>query len=244
MSDGTDGASAADLAAGNAQTYMNNAQQYATQASTSAATASQAAATASNIAQLFAAQSAGIQALITGDAPPVKAFQDTDVLTIVRAGKLYSVPYAVILSVFEALFLQAGNNLEDVQNPAEALSNLGGVAANSVKSSLVSNTSSSETVSTSFSFTPGANGLLTILSQGGSGGTNAISVGPQIAVSQAVGCTLINSLSNNSGSFNLGIMSAQYSVTKGVPVTITVTQTAPTNTTSSSLSSFFIYLPS
>lgn len=244
MSDGTDGVSAAELAAGNAQTYMNNAQQYATQASTSAATATTAAATASQIAQLFAAQSAGIQALITGDAPGLDTFQPTDVLTIVRSGKLYSVPYEAILGVFEALFLQAESNLKDVADPAKALSNLGGIAANSVKSSLVSNTSSNETVSTSFSFTPGSDGLLTILSQGGSAGTNAVSVGLQIAVSQAIGCTFVDGQANNSGSFNLGVMSAQYAVTKGVPVNITVTQTAPANTTNSSLSSFFIYLPS
>lgn len=233
-----------DLAAGNAQTYMNNAQQYATQASNAAATASAAAATAAQQAALLSQQSAGIMALITGDSPPVEEFQDNDILTIVRNGKLYSVPYAAILAVFETIFLQAQNNLSEVEDPVQALSNLGGVASNSIKSSLVSNTSSDSVVSTSFSFTPGTDGRLTILSQGGSGGTNAVSVGLDIEVTLATGCTLINSQSNNNGSFNLGIMSAQYAVEAGVPVNITVTQTAPANATASQLSSFFIYLPS
>jgi hypothetical protein len=244
MSDGSDGVSAAQLASGAAQTYMNNAQQYATQASSSAATASSAAASAANIAELFATQSAGIMALITGDAPGVQTFQDEDVLTIVRNGKLYSVPYAAVLAVFEALFLQASNNLDDVPEPATALNNLGGVSKNSIKSSLVANTTGSETVSTSFSFTPGTNGVLTVLSQGGSGGTNAVSVGLNIGITQMVGATLLTNQQNNNGSFNLGIFNAQFTVTAGVPVTVTITQTAPTGTTSNQLSSLFIYLPS
>jgi hypothetical protein len=244
MSDGSDGVSAAQLAEGAAQTYMNNAQQYATQASSSAAAASSAAATASNIAELFATQSAGIMALITGDAPGVQTFEDDDVLTIVRNGKLYSVPYAAVLAVFETIFLQVSNNLSDIADPAEALANLGGVAANSVKSSLVANTSSSETVATSFCFTPGADGVLTILSQGGSSGTNAVSVGLDIEVTAMKGATLTASQQNNNGSFNLGIFNAQYEVTANTPVSITVTQTAPSGTTASQLSSLFIYLPS
>jgi hypothetical protein len=233
-----------DLAAGSAQVYMNNAQQYAMQASGAAATASAAAATATEIAALFAQQSAEVQALVTGSSPPVEEFKDDDILTVVRNGKLYSVPYAAILAVFESIFTQQSNNLADVADPVEALSNLGGVSSSSVKSSLVSNTSSDSVVSTSFSFTPGTDGRLTILSQGGSGGTNAVSVGLDIEVTQAIGCTLINSQSNNNGSFNLGIMSAQYAVSAGVPVNVTVKQTAPSGTTASQLSSFFIYLPS
>jgi hypothetical protein len=244
MSDGSDGVSAAQLASGAAQTYMNNAQQYATQASSSAATASSAAASAAGIAELFATQSAGIMALITGDAPGVQTFEDNDILTIVRNGKLYSVPYAAVLAVFEALFLQVTNNLDDVPEPATALNNLGGVSKSSIKSSLVANTSSSETVSTSFSFTPGTDGVLTILSQGGSGGTNAVSVGLDIGVTQMVGATLLTNQQNNNGSFNLGIFNAQFSVKAGVAVNLTVTQTAPTGTTSNQLSSLFIYLPS
>ncbi len=243
MSDGTDGASAVTLAAGNAQTYMNNARQYATQASSAAATASTAASTASDIAQLFALQSAGIMALITGDSPPLQAFESTDVLTVVRSGQLYSVPYAAVLAAFETLFLQAENNLSDLSNAEQALSYLGGTPLNSIKSSLVTNTTGTSVVSTSFSFTPGTDGYLTVLSQGGSGGTNAVSVALDIEVTVSSGCTLLNSQQNNNGSFNLGLLSAQFSVTAGQAVTITITQTAPEGTTNNALSSFFIYLP-
>jgi hypothetical protein len=243
MTAGTDGVSA-QLASGNAQTYMNNAQQYATQASAAAATASNAAQTAASAAQAATNLAASLLALLSGTALVPQSVNDTDAIGLARGGQLLSLSYGELRDDIQDGLLQASNNLEDVESPTEALCNLGGVASNSIKSSLVTNTSNDETVSTVFSFTPGTDGLLTVISQGGSGGTNAVSVPLEIAVASATGASLLNSNCNSNGSYNIATFTAQFEVTAGEAVTVTITQTAPANTTQSNLSSFFIYLPS
>lgn len=241
MSDGTD---AASLAAGSAQTSMNNALQYATQASSAAATASNAAMTATQAAQAAMQNAGALLALLSGTGLVPQEIREDDALGFGRGGQLYSVTYSMLKKELQANMVLAANNLTDVADAAQALQNLGGVAQSSIKSSLVTNNSNSGSVSTAFSFTPGTDGLLTVLSQGGSGGTNAVSVSLVIAVASVEGATLLNSNTNSNGSYNLANFSAQFEVSAGVPVTVVITQTAPQNTTQSNLSSFFIYLPS
>jgi hypothetical protein len=243
MSDDTDGVSAAQLAAGNAQTYMNNAQSYATQASGSAAVASGAAATAAQAAQSATQQAAALLSWLGGTAQLLDQFKDTDSIGFARAGQLYSVNYSALKTDIQSGLLQAKNDLEDVADPSAALANLGGVGQGSVKSSLVSNTTTSASVSTTFSFTPGSDGLLSSISNGGSAGSSTPSLGLDIEVTTTQGCTLLNSQGNGTGSYNFASFFAQFSVKAGVPVTVTITQTAPPGTSNSNLSSLFIYLP-
>lgn len=243
MSDGTDGLSAVQLAAGNAQTYMNNAQQYATQASNAAATASNAAFTAAQTAQTLSHQLAQLMALLAGTNTELSEIEDSDSIGIAREGQLFSATYATLKSLLQSGLLESTNDLSDIADPATALANLGGVASNSIKSSLVTNFTAGTTVANTFSFTPGADGYLTVIGQGGSAGTTSPSVELDIEVTKSIGATLLNSDCNGNGTYNLAVFTAQFSVTKGVPVTVTVTQTAPPGTNSNNLSAFFIYLP-
>jgi hypothetical protein len=243
MSDTPDGASAAQLAAGNAQSYMNNAQSYATQASSAAATASSAALAATHTADALSQQLAIVMALLAGTSPELGALEDTDAVGIGREGQLYNAPYSVLRDLIRAGRLDATNNLSDVEDSAAALANLGGVASSSIKSSMVTNQTTSETVSCSFSFTPGTDGFLSIIAQGGSAGTTSPAVELVISVAKSVGATLLNSDCNGNGTYNLAVFTAQFMVKKGVPVTLTLTQTAPPGTNTNNLSAFFIYLP-
>lgn len=243
MSDGTDALSAVQLAEGNAQTYMNNAQSYATQASGAAAVASGAAATAAQAAQSATQQAAALLSWLGGTAQLLTKFKDTDSIGFARMGQLYSVSYAALKMDIQSGLVQAVNNLEDVAEPTLALANLGGVAKSSVKSSLVSNRTTTPSVSTTFSFTPGTDGFLSSISNGGSAGSSSPSMGLDIAVTTTTGCTLLNSQQNGTGSYDFGALFAQFSVQAGVPVTVTITQTAPPGTSNSNLSSLFIYLP-
>lgn len=244
MSDGTDGASATELAVGNAQTYMNNARQYAAQANSAATTASNFAQAAATAAKTTATQVAALLALVSGAGLVPESIEDTDAMGFGRLGQLYSVSYAMLKKELQAGMLHGENNLSDVANPAAALAALGGVAQSSIKSSLVTNASNGPTVSTAFCFTPGTDGFLTVLSQGGAAGTNAVSVSLVIAVDTVEGATLLNSNSNSNGSYNIASFSAQFAVTALVPVTVVIKQSAPSSSTQSNLSSFFIYLPS
>jgi hypothetical protein len=242
MSDGSD-VSAAQLAAGNAQTYQNNAQQYATQASSSAAIASGAANQAAQAAQSATQNAAVLLALVSGAGTAITQLRDTDALGVVRTGQLYSVSYSTLKASLQDGLLQASNNLDDVEDAQTALTNLGGVARNSIKSSLVTNSSTDTTVSTTFSFTPGQDGVLSVLAQGGSNGSTEPAVELVIATTVTTGCALENDQCNGNGSYQLACYSAQYTVTAGVPVTVTVTQTGPAGTSSNTLASLFIYLP-
>jgi hypothetical protein len=224
MSDGSD-VSAAQLAAGNAQTYQNNAQQYATQASSSAAIASGAANQAAQAAQSATQNAAVLLALVSGAGTAITQLRDTDALGVVRTGQLYSVSYSTLKASLQDGLLQASNNLDDVEDAQTALTNLGGVARNSIKSS------------------PGQDGVLSVLAQGGSNGSTEPAVELVIATTVTTGCALENDQCNGNGSYQLACYSAQYTVTAGVPVTVTVTQTGPAGTSSNTLASLFIYLP-
>lgn len=242
MSDGTDDVSA-QLAAGNAQTYMNNAQSYALQASNAAASASNAALSAAQTAQALSQQLSQLMALLAGTNVELQDLEPEDSIAVAREGQLFNAPYGMLKGLIQTGLLQAANNLQDLDDPAAALAALGGVASTSIKSSLVTNSNSSETVSTSFSFTPGTDGFLSIIAQGGSAGTTSPAIELDIEVSKSVGATLLNSDCNGNGTYNLAVFTAQFVVQKGVAVNITLTQTAPPGTNTNNLSAFFIYLP-
>lgn len=242
MSDGTDGVSA-QLAAGNAQTYMNNAQSYATQASGAAVAASNAALAATQTAQALSQQLGQLMALLAGTNIELSTLEDEDLVAVAREGQLFNAPYATLKGLIQAGLAQVENNLSDLQDPAQALANLGGVPSTSIKSSLVTNATASETVSATFSFTPGTDGFLSIIAQGGSAGTTSASVELDIEVTTSVGATLLNSDCNGNGTYNLAVFTAQLAVKKGIPVTVSLTQTAPAGTNTNNLSAFFIYLP-
>jgi hypothetical protein len=227
--------------ASNAQTYLNNASKYATNAANSASSAGNSATTAVNAASSAAQSAELVSGFVTGAELPLLDLQDADSFAVVRDGVFERTSLATIAGAVRTGMLSAGKNLSDVTNKAEALSNLGAAPQAGFLSQLVTaNSTSSLTVSTTFSFTPTVDGKIAVIAQGGAYGYSTGSISQKF--STVDGATNLGTQSNTA-SANLAITSGQFGVTAGTPVTITLTQTAPSGTTTNQLSSLFAFLP-
>jgi hypothetical protein len=234
-------ATAASNYAANAQTYLNNASKYATNASNSASAAGNSASAAINAANDAAKSAQLVSGFVTGSELPVTDLQPDDSFAVVREGLFGRVSYSTLAGAVRTGTLSAGNNLSDVVDPAEALNNIGAAPQAGFLSQLVTASSTSSlTVSTTFSFTPTVDGKIAVIAQGGAYGYATGSIDQEFTAVD--GATNLGSQSN-AASANLAITSGQFGVTAGAPVTITLTQTAPTGTTTNQLSSLFAFLP-
>jgi hypothetical protein len=227
--------------AANAQNYLNSASRFATNAGNSASAASNSATTATNAAATATAAAALVDGFVTGSETDAGALQDDDGFAVARDGVLHSTKLSVMAESMRAGLLNAENNLNDVADAAEALANVGGAPLAGFLSQLVTASSTSSlTVSTTFSFTPTVDGKVAVMAQGGAYGYTTGSMSQEFTTVN--GATSLGSQGNTSAS-NLAMTSAQFAVTAGVPVTLTLSQTAPTGTSSNQMASLFIFLP-
>jgi hypothetical protein len=232
---------AASNYAANAQTYLNNASKYATNASNSASAAGNSATAAINAATDAAKSAQLVSGFVTGSELPLSDLEADDSFALVREGLFGRVSYATLAGAARTGMLSASSNLSDVSNPAEALNNIGAAPQAGFLSQLVTASStSSPAVSTTFSFTPTVDGKVAVIAQGGAYGYSTGSITQEFTTID--GATNLGS-QGNTASANLAITSGQFGVTAGTPVTLTLTQTAPSSTTANQLSSLFAFLP-
>jgi hypothetical protein len=227
--------------AANAQTYLNNASQYAANAANSSSTAGNSATAAMNAAAAAAKSANLVSGFVTGSELPISDLDDDDTVAVVREGTLYTAKYSALAAAIRAGMLEASKNLSDVTDASEALANIGAAPQAGFLSQLVTASSTSSlTVSTTFSFTPTVDGKIAVIAQGGAYGYSTGSIGQEFTTID--GAANLGSQSN-AASANLAITSGQFGVTAGTPVTLTLTQTAPTGTATNQLSSLFAFLP-
>jgi hypothetical protein len=227
--------------AANAQNYLNSASRFATNAGNSASAASNSATTATNAAATATAAAALVDGFVTGSETDAGVLQDDDSFAVARGGVLHSTKLSAMAQSMRDGLLNAENNLSDVGDSAEALANVGGAPLAGFLSQLVTASSTSSlTVSTTFSFTPTVDGKVAVLAQGGAYGYTTGSMSQEFTT--VTGAMNLGSQGNASAS-NLATTSAQFAVTAGVPVTLTLSQTAPTGTSNNQMASLFIFLP-
>jgi hypothetical protein len=227
--------------AANAQTHLNNASQYAANANNSASMAGNSATAAINAAAAAAKSANLVSGFVTGSELPISTLQDDDTVAVVREGVLFTTKYSTFADAIRTGVLEASNNLSDIADPVKALNNIGAAPQAGFLSQLVTASSTSSlAVSTTFSFTPVVDGKIAVIAQGGAYGYSTGSITHDFSTIN--GATSLGS-QGNTASGNLAITSGQFGVTAGTPVTITLTQTAPTGTTTNQLSSLFAFLP-